>query len=75
MFDTYTNPSGRIVLKDKEFSKEIEERIASGNGVYAKAPRQDGFSFKVNFRGDQYSVEGTYTWNEEGFDTITITKS
>lgn len=76
MFDTYTNPSGRSVLKDKELTKIIEERIASGGAaVFVKAPRQDGFSFTITFHGADYRVEGAYTWNEEGFDTITITKS
>lgn len=75
MFDTYINPSGRIVLKDKELTKVIEERIAGGgSAVFVKAPRQDGFSFTITFRGADYRVEGCYTWDTEGFDALTITK-
>lgn len=76
MFDTYTHPSGRIVLKDKELTRIIEERIAEGGAaVYVKGPRQDGFGFKVHYLGADYFVEGAYTWDEEGFDTLAITET
>ena len=76
MFDTYKNPEGRIVLKDAELTKAIEDRIAcGGSAVYVNAPKQDGFGFTIPYQGAFYFVQGTCTWDTEGFDTLKITKN